>query len=59
MGAYQAGRLILFLLALAAIIVMPGCELAGGIFKAGFWVGIVIAALAIGLVFAMVRRTRG
>jgi hypothetical protein len=46
--------LVLFL-ALA----VSGCELAGGIFKAGFWTGIILVALiAVGLM-VLVTKMRG
>jgi Na+/H+-translocating membrane pyrophosphatase len=34
---------------------LNGCRVVGGIFKAGFWVGIIAVVLVIGLVFAVVR----
>jgi hypothetical protein len=33
-----------------------GCEVVGGIFKAGFWVGIVIAAVIVVGLVALLRR---
>jgi hypothetical protein len=49
------------LLQLALIIVLPvlatGCSVAAGIFKAGFWVGIIIAVVVVlGLVMLLRRR---
>jgi hypothetical protein len=44
-----------FLVLLLAVTV-SGCALAGGIFKAGFWTGIFLVALAaIGLTFLVVK----
>ena len=41
----------LFLLLLLSVTV-SGCDLVGGIFKAGFWAGIIVVALVvIGIVF--------
>ena len=47
--------LVLLLLAIAA----SGCGLAAGIFKAGFWAGIIVVALiVVGIVF-LVGKARG
>jgi hypothetical protein len=47
--------LVLVLLATAA----SGCGLAAGIFKAGFWAGIIVVALiVVGIVF-LVGKSRG
>ena len=44
--------LLVLLLALA----VSGCSLAGGIFKAGFWSGIILVALvAVGLMFLVAK----
>ena len=44
-----------FLVLFLALIV-SGCSLAGGIFKAGFWTGIVlIAVIAIGLTLVVAK----
>jgi len=41
-------------LALFLAFAVSGCRIAGGIFKAGFWSGIVIVVLiAVGLMFAV------
>ncbi len=42
-------------LLLAAVTVSEGCRAVEGIFKAGFWVGIVIAVVVVVGVFALVR----
>jgi len=44
----------LLLLALAS----SGCDLAQGIFKAGFTVGIIVVVLAVGLVLFLVLKMR-
>jgi hypothetical protein len=50
-----AGRLfLLLLLAVAA----SGCEAIAGIFKAGVWVGIIVAALIVVLLFWIVGKAR-
>ena len=47
--------LLVFFLALA----VSGCNIAGGIFKAGFWSGIILVVLiAVGLMF-LVTKMRG
>jgi hypothetical protein len=43
--------LVLFL-----ALVVSGCSLAGGIFKAGFWSGIILVAIvAVGLMFVVAK----
>ena len=50
------GRLaILIFLGLSA----AGCELAGGIFKAGVWVGVLAVAAIVVLVVVAVAKLRG
>ena len=44
--------LLIVLLAITA----AGCSVVGGIFKAGFWVGIVIAAVVVVGIVALLRR---
>ena len=44
--------LLVILLAVTA----AGCSVVGGIFKAGFWVGIIIAAVVIVGIVALMRR---
>ena len=46
--------LLLVLVALAS----GGCELAGDIFKAGMWVGVLAVVVVVGLVFFLVSRLR-
>jgi len=43
------------LLVLLAVMSSEGCRAVAGIFKAGVWIGIVIAVLVIGVVIAIVR----
>ena len=44
------------LLVLFLAFVVSGCDLAGGIFKAGFWAGIFLVALiAVGLMFLVTK----
>ena len=45
----------LFFVLLLALVV-SGCSLAGGIFKAGFWTGLIlVAVVAIGLMFLFTK----
>jgi hypothetical protein len=55
MRTVSMSRPTLLALLLAALTVCEGCQAVEGIFKAGFWVGIVIAVIVIAGVFALVR----
>jgi hypothetical protein len=48
-------RLLLVILALVSL---PGCRVVGGIFKAGVGVGVIMAVVVVGLLFALVTKTR-
>ena len=50
-----AGRLFLLLL---LAITASGCEIIGGIFKAGVWVGIIVAALVVVLIVWILGKAR-
>jgi hypothetical protein len=52
MLSYTARLLLIVLLA----VTVAACEVVGGIFKAGFWVGIVIAAVIVVGLVALLRR---
>jgi hypothetical protein len=44
------------LLVVFLALVVSGCSLAGGIFKAGFWSGIILVAIAaVGLMFLVAK----
>ncbi len=43
---------------LLAVIALPGCEVIGGIFKAGMLVGILVVVFVLALVFFLVRKMR-
>jgi hypothetical protein len=47
------------MLVLMIALMTAGCELAGGIFKAGMWVGMLMVILAVGLVLFLVAKVRG
>lgn len=37
---------------------LPGCRVIGGIFKAGVGVGVILSIIVVGLLFALVTKTR-
>ena len=47
----------LFLIVLLAMTV-AGCEVVGGIFKAGMWVGIIMAVIIVALLMWIVGKAR-
>jgi hypothetical protein len=47
--------LLLFVVACASA---SGCHVVGGIFKAGFWVGIIMAVIVVALVMFIVNKAR-
>lgn len=38
---------------------LDGCEVVGGIFKAGVWVGVILVLLVIGIIVWLVTRGAG
>jgi hypothetical protein len=46
-------------LAVIAVLLSSGCELVGGIFKAGVWVGVLMVAVVVGLILMLVTKARG
>jgi hypothetical protein len=48
-------RSALLALLVAVLASAEGCRAVEGIFKAGFWVGIVIAVIVVAVVFGIVR----
>ena len=52
MLSYSARLLLVVLLAVS----VAGCGVVGGIFKAGFWVGIVLAVIVVVGLVALLRR---
>ena len=46
------------LLTLAMGMTLSSCEVVGGIFKAGVWVGILVVVLVVGLILWLVGRGR-
>lgn len=54
--ASRAARLLLVVLLLLPL---AGCEVIGGIFKAGVWVGIIMAAVVVIGIMWVVTKARG
>ena len=46
------------LLALVTAMTLSSCQVVGGIFKAGVWVGILLVVLVVGLILWLVGRGR-
>ncbi len=55
MKALAQSRPVLLTLLLGVLATAEGCRAVEGIFKAGFWVGIVIAVIVVAVVFGLVR----
>lgn len=55
LGNQLMSRLIL---AIVALVSLPGCRVVGGIFKAGVGVGVLLAVVVVGLLLALVTKTR-
>lgn len=55
MQALTQSRTALLALLIAAMASAEGCRAVEGIFKAGFWVGIVIAVIVVAVIFGIVR----
>ncbi len=49
---------LLWLCALAAAMTLSSCEVVGGIFKAGMWVGILLVVLVVGVILWLFGRGR-
>jgi hypothetical protein len=48
--------LVRVLLIVLVAVTLTGCAVVGGIFKAGFWVGVVIAVVVVGGLVALFSR---
>jgi hypothetical protein len=46
------------LLALAVAMTFSSCQVVGGIFKAGIWVGILLVVLVVGVILWLIGRGR-
>jgi hypothetical protein len=51
-------RAAMWTLLLLSVLVLPGCEAIGMIFEAGMWVGLIGAAVIIGLLVFVFSRFR-
>jgi hypothetical protein len=49
---------LLWLSVLAMALTLSSCEVVGGIFKAGMWVGILVVVVVVGLILWLVGRGR-
>lgn len=54
-----AARVARLFLVLLLLVPLGGCELVEGIFKAGVWVGVILAAVVVIGIMWMVRKARG
>lgn len=46
-------------LSVLMMVFLSGCLSVGGVFESGFWIGIVLAVIAVGLVLWLVSKMRG
>jgi hypothetical protein len=53
-----SSRLLLLCL-VAACISVTGCEVVGGIFKAGMWVGVIMVVLVVAIIMFVMGKARG
>jgi hypothetical protein len=53
-----SSRLFLLLFILTACVSASGCQVVGGIFKAGLWAGIIMAVIVVALVMFIVSKAR-
>lgn len=51
-------RLLFVLLAALTVLLIPGCDAAVAIFEFGWWVGVIIAAIVIGLIAWMMSKRK-
>jgi hypothetical protein len=49
---------ILLVMFVALTAMLSSCEIAGGIFKAGMWVGVVVVVLIIAIVLWLINKVR-
>jgi uncharacterized ion transporter superfamily protein YfcC len=59
MGSSSPSRYVLLLLLGAALVSVTGCAAVAGIFKAGMWVGVIVAVLVIGGALVIFNRIGG
>ncbi|WP_431210204.1 phosphatidate cytidylyltransferase [Puia sp. P3] len=51
-------KAFLFLTSVLMLLALPGCAVAGGIFKAGVWVGILGVVVVVAIIIAIVGKAR-
>lgn len=49
----------LMLLLLVSAVLLSGCAIVGGIFKAGMWVGVIAVVIVVAIVMLIVGKARG
>jgi hypothetical protein len=49
---------ISYLILIIFSVMMTGCEVIGGIFKAGVWTGLLLVAIVVGLIIFLLSRGR-
>lgn len=49
----------LMLLLLVSAVLLSGCAIVGGIFKAGLWVGVIAVVIVVAVVMLIVGKARG
>lgn len=52
-------RILILVLLVAASMTLSGCEVVGGIFKAGMWVGVLFVVIIIAIVGFIAAKIRG
>jgi len=51
-------KLELLALVLVSVILFPGCQAIGDIFKAGMWVGVIVVVIIVALVLWLIGKAR-
>jgi hypothetical protein len=59
MGLQWQSRYPLIVLLVLASLALPGCEVIGGIFKAGVWVGVIGVVIVLAIVAFIAAKVRG
>jgi hypothetical protein len=54
----MSSRLLIVLLVLSGL-TLSGCELAGDIFEAGVWTGLIAVVLVVGIIGFLIAKVRG
>jgi hypothetical protein len=49
----------LIVLLLLSVLTLPGCELAGDIFEAGVWTGLIAVVLVVTIIGFLIAKVRG